>query len=156
MKVIIPQSVVAPAPGADWSVTVGADFRWHVLAVSAQLATSAAAANRDPSIVFKDPSGNVYVRLPVYAVQTASQTLQYTWARNGPTIQSQSGFAQAVAMTSVPLLGGWSISTVTTNIAAADQWSNIFMVIEQYDDLARPYAGEFHEEIEALARAYGT
>lgn len=113
-----------PAAGNDWAV--GEASSKQLVAVFAQLVTSAVVANRLPSLKIQDGAGRVAAQIPASSVQAASLTETYVWAVGMP-------FASGQNVNLVPLPGGvavgngWIISTVTTALQAADQWSNIFI-----------------------------
>jgi hypothetical protein len=120
------KSVVVPNPaaGADWSVTVPASEVWSLVTITATLTTSAAVANRLPSLVVTD--GNVrYARMSAVNTQAASLTSIATWGPYG-----QSGQTGTVVRGILPVaaLGpGETIGSLTDLIDVADQWSAIVL-----------------------------
>jgi hypothetical protein len=117
-------TVPNPAAGADWSLTVPASEVWSLVTITATLTTSAAVANRAPSLVVSD--GNVrYARMPAIQTQAASLVGITTWGPYG-----QSGLTGLIARGILPVaaLGpGETIGTLTDLIDVGDQWSAIFV-----------------------------
>jgi len=122
-------TIVNPAAGADFLVTVPAGVTWYVIAVNATLVTSATAATRVPQIQIKDSGGHL-LYMESGQSQIASLTGIWSWAPAVPTSQ-----ANNVAVVPLPaelyLQGGATIGTTTPNIQAGDQWSNISVYVLQ-------------------------
>lgn len=119
-----------PAAGADFSIAVPAGKAWRIKLLHAQLNTSATVATRTVLVQIKDPGGNVVLLLAAPGGQAASLTGHYNIVAGGQ--QGQVGQVQAITMPSNLRLGpGWTISTSTSSIQAADQWSAINMAVEE-------------------------
>ena len=123
--------VANPGAGADWSTTVPVGARWELLALNAQFATSAAVAARVPQIQLADNVPNVLFNGASSTSQAASLTYQYSAAEGGTPLVNA-----PAAMVELPhnalLLQGWTIRSVTTAIQGADQWSNIWLMVQEW------------------------
>jgi hypothetical protein len=126
-------NVANPAAGADWTFTASAAVRFRVVSVNAQLLTSAAVANRIPRMLIDDGANIVSNGAPNQIVP-ASTTSQVT----GTTTVTSAGANIPDVLCSIPgnaiLKPGWRLRSNTVNIQAADQWSNIWLNLEQWID----------------------
>lgn len=125
---IVSQGVSAPAAGADFTVTVPNDGAIRELvAISAQLATSSAVANRVVTLLVKDYTGTEVFRYANGTSVTASLTIVYCLS---PQFTTTAGDIAATKQFSIPIprgpyLPGFKISSSTAAIDTADQWSHI-------------------------------
>lgn len=119
--------VPAPAAGADWSQVVPGGHTYRPLAVFGQLVTSAAVATRAARLSFGD--GDItFGSFPPATTQVASLTRLYSWAPSqGPTFV---GTAIGQYLPDLTLQAGWTIGSVTELIDVADQWSSVFLLVE--------------------------
>jgi hypothetical protein len=126
-----------PAAGADWGVVLPANTRWRVRGMTGVLTTSAAVANRQPSIAVLGSTGQGFQGFPtVNAV--ASGTYHITAGGIAPytainpldiplplppdlVLASTSGVASA-------------IQGSTVGLQAGDQWSAVALLIEEWLD----------------------
>lgn len=128
------QTVANPAAGADWSFTIPTGAKWRIQSVSAQYAASATVNNRAPSIQILQSGVVVFEGTPNQVI-VASTTAQVTY-----TSGSSPGAAANVTDVMGPLPSPCWISnalvirSVTKNISAGDQWSNIAIWAEQFVD----------------------
>jgi len=120
-----------PAAGAEWSQAVPAGQQWILRAARATLTTAIAVANRFPTLLIDDGSGNITVSIGPTAAQLASLVDTYNWF-NG-------GFGRVSNLTTIlelpfelRLPPGFIIRTLTAGIAAADQWSAIDLLVESF------------------------
>lgn len=120
-----------PAVGADISETVPTGARWELIALTAQLTASAAAANRIPVFLFDD-GATVFFRFGALVAQTANQVFRRHFIQGGLSIANDAANnAQLALPIGVRLLSGYRMRTTTTAIDAGDQWTApIFMVRE--------------------------
>lgn len=124
--------VAQPAAGAGAVYTVGGQWVERIVAVSFQLVTSAAVANREPAVQLRDPDAN-----PVYVgasgqVQVASVTT--TWGAGPVGGGSPSGAGtrfQTLPLAVVELYPGWQLAIVVASIDVADQLSAIRLMIDR-------------------------
>lgn len=110
-----------PAAGAEWTITIPTGTRYRLRSVSAVLVTDATAANREVSIVVT--AGAVVVASVASGVNhVASQTRRY----NAFPAAVRGAAAQVldllVPLPYVELRGGDTITSVTTNLQAGDNW----------------------------------
>lgn len=119
------RSVPSPAVATDFSVTVPPGELWRVRTVHAHLATDANVANRQPSLTFGDQTRQVG-HFPVLVNIVASLTTEITWAAGyGATPLSIFGNRICAPLSPITIVAGWQISSLTANIQAGDQWSDI-------------------------------
>lgn len=113
-----------PGAGADWQTNPTGTHQ--LVAVFAQLVTSATVANRLPALQILDPTGHIACSLPASSVQAASLTETYLWGQGLPFSSGQN--ANLVPLPTGLTLGQtWTIKTVSTALQAGDQWSAIVL-----------------------------
>jgi hypothetical protein len=125
-----------PAAGADWSIPIGpsAQRRWRVQSLNAQLLTSAVVANRIPRLQLLDDAGNLVWQSAPSQVIVASTTAQVSAGQGQATATTDTTTVNVVLPGSTFMAGSAAIRSSTLNIQAADQWSNIFMEVEEWID----------------------
>lgn len=116
-----------PAAGADviFSCPAGLDIR--VTSVTATLVTAVAVANRYPTLIVDD-GVDVYMTIPAPAVQLASTTVVYTWGEDLAATAVVNGVVTMPLPNNLLLESGDRIRTSTAGIAAADQWSAMWIL----------------------------
>ena len=117
-----------PAANTEITVTVPAYATWRVMGATATLVTAVAAGNRLVTLIVDDGANELF-RVNAAVVQAPSLTYSYS-------------FASAVSDTVVPgnvvklpqllVKSGWRIRTLTTNLAAADDWSAMRLLVEEW------------------------
>jgi len=120
-----------PAAGADFTITVPTGARWRVQALRANLTTSAAVANRTVQTVVDDGVNTNFIG-PFLTAQTAGQSLGYTAYPGGGnpyTILTEQG---SPLPSPTVMFAGARIRSLTANLQAADQWSLIFIDVEEW------------------------
>jgi hypothetical protein len=122
-----------PAAGADFSLTLAAAQRLSVKSFNSVFTASAAVANRNLNIVIDD-GVNVVWQDDVSVSVTAGQAVSMSGAMfNQPT-----GVLATVLFVSIPsglyLEPGWRFRSFTGSIQAADQWSGIWLAVEEWMD----------------------
>lgn len=122
-------NVANPAAAADWSIQVPAGMQWRLRSVRAQLATSANAGNRQVNLVIKDDAGNIVAQIPPAAQQAASLTYSYTFAQGAAS--SLVGTTQSAPAPKDMVLGDSYTLAVSSTLLAADQWSAIWLQVEE-------------------------
>lgn len=129
--------VANPGAGVDWAMSVPGTTRRKVLSFSATLTASAAVASRLISVVVDDgvPSHVVW-QTDVNVAVTASQvaTLNGTQTNVPPGVITTMLFVVIPPGLSMAPL--WRLRTSTSNLQAADQWSAIWLAIEDLIDQA--------------------
>ncbi len=124
-------TVANPAAGADWSTSPNANAQWQLIAVSAALVTSAAAANRNITLRLRSLLATVY-NGDASASVLANTTAQITGApgQNSSTLIGTNVFIPLPPNTLLTVSN--SIISVTTNIQGADQWSAIRVWVREW------------------------
>jgi len=129
------QQVTTPAAGADWSITVPGAERWHFVSLSATFTAAVAVANRQVEIIVDD-GVNVYWVDDASASITASTVNTIT----ATTTNVPTGVVTTIQNVTLPpgltIPGNHRIRSNTLNIAAADTWTNIFMLLEKWVEVA--------------------
>lgn len=139
---VVVRKLAAPAAGADWSFVPSTSDRCRLLTVTAELTTDAVVAARGVSLTLTDTSDGVYYQAGLGATQAASLAVRYSWAYGanlivGTTIAD--GMPVSAALPRQWLEPGDELSSVTSAIDVADQWSAI---------LVRFVTGEHWRELE--------
>src|SRR5436309_2465248 len=120
-----------PAAGAEISETVPAGACWELVSLRTILTTSAAAANREPSLVIDD-GALIYGQYPQPAVVTASLAPALSWGPGATNAAAAAGFAQSSATPNgLRLLAGHRIRTSTQLLQAADQYSVVQYLVRE-------------------------
>lgn len=128
---LINYTVANPVAGADWVFTPSTLTRFKVRAVRAVLATSAAVANRIPGLLLKSGASQA-AEIPPNNVAVAGTSYNMVGI-NGPGY-----FAAVTTINLWPLpvdfvmTPSQSLSSQTTSIQAADQWSGINIYGEEW------------------------
>jgi hypothetical protein len=123
--------IANPAAGAEFSTAVPVGARWELVAITAQLVTAVAAANRAPAIQITDGAAHVLANIPFVGTQAASLTQFYSAQEGGPAFQSGNNNLTGLAR-NCKLLQGWTVGSLTTLIQAADQWQNIWLHVMEW------------------------
>lgn len=128
-------SVANPAAGADWNTTVPIPARWRIRSVFATLATSAVVATRIPRLSVAGGLGGSHI-FPPTATQAAGLTVNYTGAALGAATadaaNSQWLLPPDLQVNSFPVANFAVIAVTTAGLQAADQWSGITLLIEEW------------------------
>jgi hypothetical protein len=126
-------SVGAPAAGVDFSVNLPQQFHWKLKGMFFDFTTSVAVANRTVRVRV----GTNVLHISSGFVQTASQTIHYTFGEGMPYNSSDPTYG-----VTAPFPGEleWGCDAILTagsevgNIQAADQLSNIFLLTTQWHE----------------------
>lgn len=125
---VVTEQVAAPAPGADFAITISATDRVLLLALTAKLTTSAAVANRRVALELEDQNDLTYWTADAGWPQAAALAATYSWARGASTPPP----AALVTLERVALPIPWlrlepndTVESATALIDVADQWSAI-------------------------------
>lgn len=123
-----------PAANVEISETVAAGKFWRLESITFALVTDASAANRLVEIVIDDGT-NVLARIPAPAVQAASLTRTYTFARGGyDRDSSTNSLTQLAGLPDMVLGPAYRVRTVTTNRQATDNYGAPQLLVMEYDD----------------------
>lgn len=124
--------VPAPAAGADWIINVPGGVEWFPLSIFATLTTSATVANRDPQLTVVYDGLTVFQGHNIQNI-TASQVKNFTWTHNVTTPSAApAGNSWLYPGPRFNIAQGGTLGTVTVALSAADQWSNITVLVEEY------------------------
>lgn len=126
------RSIVGTTPGAgiDISETVPANRRWSLLAFTASLTSSAAAANRNVTALYDD-GANAFFLGGTFDSQAASLVFTYSFYPGFRALASLGGGVPLQAMIPIQLKTNFRIRTQTNNLQAGDQWTAPkYLVIE--------------------------
>lgn len=125
-------TIAVPAAGANFTQTVPAGKMWRIKSLVAKLVCAAVAANRYTGIKITDGTNEVY-NLPTGPAITSGQTAQQGWMVGLPVMASTTFnfLSNAMHMPDIVLGAGYVVSDDTA-LQAADQWSNIFLVVEEF------------------------
>lgn len=128
MKVV---NFLDPLPGAEALMLVPSGARWRVANVSARLATSAVAGNRTPllSITMAGATTNTFFVPPFLGPSAAAS---YEWSPCLSLAQDAFGNRLAPFPPDLMLQSGDSLSTFTSGLDAADQYSQLFVAVEEW------------------------
>ena len=128
------QLFVSPAAGADFKLTVpDTGGIWELVALSFQLVTSSAVANRGLTLNVKDHDGNIVFHSSFSTAITASLTILVS---AGPVYASGVGDITTtkvvgLALPEGPYLPGWTINSLTNLIDTGDQFSKLALWFKQ-------------------------
>ena len=150
--------VASPAAGKDWTFTFPGGYKYRLLLVTWQLATSAQVAERGASLQVKDGDGNVRLQVADTGNTAASKTAVVSVGRGLSSQASASGTAFTMAAPSVVFDAGWSMNSLTINLQTEDQLSAVRIL---WEELADPYPGfptgvpeRHHEDLSSVNDAY--
>lgn len=122
-----------PAAGADFVVPVPGGVVWDVLSLKARLVTAAAVANRVPNLRITD--GNEMVAtIAQQQAFPAGGTSDLSWVRGWPgPLYGTVGTVLTNWFPEWPLYAGYTFGSITALIQAADQWSAVRVVVDEYE-----------------------
>lgn len=128
---IVSVQVANPAAGADWVLLEPAHLRRRIISMEAQIAVANSGAARPIEIVVDD-GVNIVARMAtnVGAAINATSNVNFSNAGTPSTAIATDLYAQMPG--TLVLDPGHRIRSVTTNIVAGDQWSNIWFLCEQW------------------------
>lgn len=119
-----------PAAGAEVTVAVPAGKWWAVRAVHFKLVTAVAVANRLVRLAMDD-GANVFFTVPNDVAHAASQTTEYSYGATFEAAQGATVSARVYPIPAVVLGPAYRIRTVTAAIQAADQFSEIALLVDE-------------------------
>jgi hypothetical protein len=123
----------AAGVGTEFTVTVPANQFWNVLAVTAILTASAAAANRLAHIVIRPGSAQIIIHSSEPGAIIALAVVPVYWAQNIATGNITGPVGRLVSLPSPLIVNpGWQIETLTGNIDVGDQWSAGTIIAQVY------------------------
>lgn len=122
-----------PGPGVEWALPVPSQGAVRIRSILATLTTSATVANRVPGLVLKDPDRVAFASSANVAVPAT--TVQTVVAMPGT---GSGGLVGPGGVLLMPLLDmivpvGWTLSSNTGNIIGGDTYTNVRLVVEEFD-----------------------
>lgn len=122
----------APAAGAELTYTFPGGRRYRVMAITLNLTTAVAVANRHVSLQLAHGGGAAWNAFaPV--IQLASLTYTYVFNADGcGIVLAVNGWVAGVLPNNFTVQGTDVISTVTANLQAADQFSSMLLFYESW------------------------
>jgi hypothetical protein len=125
-------TAAVPAAGAEVVETVPTGARWELLSFTTLFTTSAAVANRGPTLIIDD-GANILYRWGNTAFQTASGAFRRTWAPM-PFVAGSDGANDFLGATPIgfKLLAGFRLRTLTVAIDVADTYTLTFYVVREW------------------------
>lgn len=124
--------VAAPAAGAEIDIVSTAAAGWLVRSIRFRLVTGVAVAVRTVALTL-DNQTDEYLRTPAGATQAASLTDIYTgYSGSAGAISSAPDIVIGLPVDGLWMPQGHHLRTVTNNIDAGDQYSQIVMSVIEY------------------------
>lgn len=125
-------AIPRPVAGAEWSVTVPAGATWRLITAEYRFVTSAVAGTRASRLAVTDQDGNLVAIMPPALTQAATITVNYIFDTSyGATTQIAAANSGA-PVTDQPLKSGYTLGSSTANFDAGDQYSIIFVTVEEW------------------------
>lgn len=126
-------TVDQPAAGHDWTWNAPGTWPTKVVAVTAELVTSATAGSRWPELRYQTRDAKLLGRVAVTTNVGASKTAYLAWQRVDGVRYSEV-FATATHLV-IPVVDVWmppgsTVKVVTANLSVTDQWSTIVVAYE--------------------------
>ena len=121
-----------PAAGSEIVQVVPPNEIWELLAIRAQLATSAVVANRRVVLSFDDDSGTAFARCVGPADQVASTTIDYNMIAGAPNNIAPVGLDSTIAIPKIILPPGFRFRTVTGLFDVGDNWGAPRIALMKY------------------------
>ncbi len=126
-------SLGQPAVGNDWSWVGPSDRPFKVDAIRAVFTTSATVANRVPHLQIVSRNGEILVDNPVAVNTAAGLSVRLVGAAGEPWFNNFDGNQQVVIPT-MWLPPASIVRTLTTALAAGDQWSAVVVTYTIHRD----------------------
>jgi hypothetical protein len=124
-------TVSAPLAGQEISTTVPAGVNWIIRSISYTLATSAVVAARSSHLVIDD-GANIIFEGANPATEAASLTYRYSWAAGVSNASDGATVLQGGLPFELRLRTGYRMRTVTSGLDAADQYSALAVLLEEF------------------------
>lgn len=119
-----------PGAGVEVSETVPTNARWRLLAIMATLVTDGTVQNRDAALTLDD-GATVFARFPAGQAQAATLTTRYVWTPGGARFTIVGDRTIVIPIPDVSLADGFRLKTVTTLLAAGDNWGAPQLFVEE-------------------------
>lgn len=123
---------ITPAAGADFQLNIDGRFYTRFLSVFARLTTSAAVANRELVLEYRDIQGQRWMLSGSAVVQTASLTVDYIFDTYRQQVIQPSDTSQLLACPAYMLAPGMQLKLHVVNLDVADQVSRVRIMWERF------------------------
>lgn len=120
-----------PAAGVEISETVPTGARWRLISFFGELVTDATVANRRATLAIDDGT-NLFFRVAINSLQTASLTFRYIFSQAGPDVLSTGNAMVGKTPNDLRLAAGYRIRTITETIQAGDNWAAPQLLVEEF------------------------
>lgn len=123
---------LTPGAGAEFGFTAPGQGLWRVISLAFTFTTSAAVANRVPSIVVDDGT-SVFLRIPTQQAQAATLAITYSAFTDAANANAAANPAiLPLPEHGVTLEPGWRLRSSTALIDVLDQYSAISALVEEF------------------------
>jgi hypothetical protein len=126
--------IANPAAGADWSAAVPTPYSWRLISASALLTTAAGGGNRTVRGLLQDGLLNILWQGCAQTVHAGGLAVQYSFGCVGYSVPAVVTTGYVALPCGVNLPAGFRFGVSTAGLAAGDQWSNIYLLVEQWID----------------------
>lgn len=123
-----------PGPGVDWSFTLPSGAGYQLLLGTATLTTSAAVANRFPTIALQNGDGLTFFRSIDSTAIPATTAASISFGPDVTTGAGNTGQLVTIGMPFINLDAGWRIAVITGGLDVADQWSGVRLYLSELHD----------------------
>ena len=127
--------IANPGAGADFGVTVPSGSTWDLLSLTMLLATSAVVADRLDQIIIKDQDGTVQIIVYVGQSQPASEAVRHVYSTGFGTTSTSIVLVQSLPSPPAILREGWSLHSLTGNLDAGDQYTQVMLTVREWNPL---------------------
>lgn len=124
-------TVANPAAGAEWSQTVTAAQVWEIQAVRCQLTPAGGGSARQVRLAITDGS-NIILRTSTSQTEISGTVYAYNAFAGAQIFTPADAANWQWPLPRIMLGAGYVLTSVTGNINAADQWSNIVICYRLY------------------------
>ena len=122
-------TVAVPGAGAEWTYTIPASHTYRIHLIAFTFATSATVATRGFRLNLTDAAANRLLTVPS-STQVASLTNFYTGEAGASPVTVAPNLGFSMPAPGLLAAAGWVLSSSTVNIQVGDQYSAIFLVVE--------------------------
>lgn len=124
--------VAQPAAGVEPFIIVPAGEVWEVSSAKSFLITDATDAVREVRFIVDNPAASgTYTFVPSNVLQGPSESRTYQFGNYGYRGAGAINVGVVVGVGKVVLPGGVRLRLSTTNLQAADQWKELFLIVKK-------------------------
>lgn len=124
--------MLTPAAGTNWTLKPTSAQRWEVQTVQFAFNTSAAAGNRQVSLLLFDRLGNAVVRIPANFTQAASLGYSYYFYNTAAHLQTAATWITAPFPLGINLENGMSLQSSVAGLQAGDSWASVSILVTEW------------------------